>query len=183
MRRLALTLLLLWPHFGMAEPAAHSGIGRSPTAQEIAAWDIDVGPDGRGLPTGSGSVVEGRAIYGGKCAHCHGVNGEGGPFDRLAGGATPGSFPFPDDPKAQRSIGNYWPYATTLFDYTRRAMPFDAPGSLRDDEIYALCAFVMFLNGLVTEDTVLDAHSLPLVEMPARARFVVDDRRGGAEVK
>jgi S-disulfanyl-L-cysteine oxidoreductase SoxD len=144
-----------------------SGIGRTATPEEIAGWDIDVAPDGAGLPPGHGGVAQGRTIYDEKCASCHGPHGEGKPMDRLAGG-----FGTIFDVKSERTVGSFWPYATTLFDYVRRAMPFDAPQSLTADQVYAVCAYVLYLNGLVPQDAVLDAETLPKVEMPNRAHFV-----------
>ncbi len=142
------------------------GIGRPATAEEIAGWDIDVAPDGRGLPPGSGGVAEGRIIFADKCAACHGERGEGKPMDRLVGGqGTIGGA------KPVKTVGSYWPYATTLFDYIRRAMPFNAPQSLSPDEVYALCAYLLFLNQIVPEPTVLDAKSLRAVAMPGRNAF------------
>jgi len=162
---------------------ARYGLGQPASPETIAAWDIDVSPDGEGLPEGRGSAVEGRAIYEAQCRSCHGEAGKGGPFDPLVGRTKSDSFPFGLDPSAPRTIGNYWPWATTVFDYTRRAMPMDRPGSMRDDEVYAVTAYLLFLNGLVREDEVLDRNSLPEIVMPARGRFVEDDRRGGPEVK
>ena len=143
------------------------GLGRPATPSEIAGWNIDVSPDGAGLPAGHGAVSEGRAIFEDKCAACHGAHGEGKPMDRLAGG-----FGSVFDAKSQKTVGSYWPYATTLFDYVRRAMPFDAPQSLTPDQTYAVCAYVLFLNGLLPETAVLDARTLPSVEMPNRSHFV-----------
>ena len=143
----------------------------------IATWDIDVKPDGEGLPPGRGSVAEGEAVYQTQCVACHGMTGVEGPHDRLVGTA-----PWKDWP-TDRAVGNYWPYATTLYDYIRRAMPQTAPGSLNADQTYAVIAYLLHLNELVPEDAVMDAVSLPAVEMPARDRFVRDDRRGGAEVR
>jgi S-disulfanyl-L-cysteine oxidoreductase SoxD len=142
-------------------------IGRTATPEEIAGWDIDVSPDGAGLPPGHGGVAQGHAIYDEKCAACHGAHGEGKPMDRLAGG-----FGTVFDVKSQRTVGSFWPYATTLFDYVRRAMPFDAPQSLTPDQVYAVCAYVLNLNGLVPQDAVLDAKTLPNIEMPNRSHFV-----------
>jgi len=159
------------------------GLGRSATPQEIEAWDIDVMPDGTGLPPGEGAVVTGAAIYAAQCARCHGESGTEGPFDRIAGRLAGDAFPFAEDPTIKKTVGNYWPYATTLFDYTRRAMPLDRPGSLSDDEVYAVTAYVLFLNELIPENATLDAASLPGIEMPARDRFIDDDRRGGEEIK
>src|SRR5271169_2773024 len=143
------------------------GIGRAATPEEIAGWNIDVSPDGAGLPPGHGGVSEGRAIYNEKCAACHGAHGEGKPMDRIAGG-----FGTVFDAKPEKTVGSYWPYATTLFDYVRRAMPFDAPQSLTPDEVYAVCAYVLYLNKLVPQDAVLDAQTLPKIEMPNRSHFV-----------
>jgi cytochrome c len=159
------------------------GIGRPATADDRRALDIDVMPDGRGLPAGRGTVAEGVAVYAAKCASCHGVKGEGGSAERLAG-RTPGdSFAFATDRSLVRTIGSYWPYATTLYDYTARAMPFQQPGSLTPNETYGLVAYLLFLNGVIAEDAVIDRSSLPKVRMPARDRFVPDDRRGGRVVK
>jgi len=158
-------------------------LGTPATPAEIEAWDIDIMPDGTGLPRGEGSVTKGARIYAEQCARCHGGRGEGRPFDPLAGRIEADAFPFAEDPKLEKTVGNYWPYATTLFDYTRRAMPLDRPGSLSNDEVYAVTAFVLFLNDLVPEGTTLDAETLPGIEMPARDRFVDDDRRGGPEIR
>ncbi len=158
------------PGPGSGAPAAAEP-GRAPTAQELAAWDIAVGPDGKELPPGRGTAVEGRAIYMQRCLACHGPTGQEGPFDRLAGGQ--GSLA---TDRPIKTVGSYWPYATTLFDYIRRAMPFDRPNSLTDAEVYAVTAYVLFLNGLVREDEVIDAHSLPQVRMPNRDGFVRDPR-------
>lgn len=155
-------------------PAAF-GFGRTATPAEIAALDIDVRPDGAGLPPGRGTVAEGATVYAAACAVCHGPTGREGPYDRLVGGDSTWTGPL--------TIGNYWPYATTLYDYVRRAMPQTAPGSLAPDDVYALVAFLLHANGLVGEDAVLTAETLPRVVMPARGRFVPDDRRGGPEVR
>ncbi len=145
--------------------------------------DIDVMPDGRGLPAGRGTAAEGASVYAAKCVSCHGVKGAGGSAERLAG-RTPGdSFAFATDASLVRTIGSYWPYATTLYDYTARAMPFQQPGTLTPDETYAVVAYLLFLNGVIAEGAVMDQSSLPKVRMPARERFVPDDRRGGRLVK
>jgi cytochrome c len=162
---------------------ADFGFGRPATEEEIQAWDIDVRPDGLGLPAGRGTVAQGAAIYAAKCAACHGEGGHNGPFDRLVGREPREGFPFGRDSSLQRTIGNYWPYATTLFDYTRRAMPWMSPGSLEDDEVYALVAYLLFVNEIVPEGAVMDADTLPRVVMPARERFVRDNRRGGPEIR
>jgi cytochrome c len=164
-------------------PAPLLGIGRPATSDDIRALDIDVMPDGRGLPPGRGTAVEGAKVYAAKCGSCHGEKGAGGSAERLAG-RTPGdSFAFSTDANLVRTIGSYWPYATTLYDYTARAMPFQQPGTLTPDETYGLVAYLLFLNGVIPEDAVIDRSSLPAVRMPARERFVPDDRRGGRVVK
>jgi len=165
--------------------ASPFGFGRPPTAEEVRAWDISVSPDGRGLPPGRGTVEEGRVLYAAQCVACHGPEGEGGPYDRLASRRTIAGFPFGTDPAllSERTIGNYWPYATTLYDYIQRAMPQAVPGSLAPGEVYALVAYLLYLNHLVPADAVMDAATLPRVRMPARDRFVRDDRRGGPEVR
>lgn len=155
------------------------GIGRAAPAADIAMMNIDVSPNGAGLPSGSGSAQQGAAVFAKNCAQCHGSNGQGMPpvYPQLIGGPK-GSFNFADDPSIPRTIGNYWPYATTLFDYIRRAMPLTAPGSLTPDQTYAVVAFLLTREGLVSDSAVLDARSLPAVQMPARSHFVEDDRRG-----
>jgi cytochrome c len=152
------------------------GIGRPATAAEIAAWDIDVDPDGRGLPPGRGTSAEGVAIYATRCAGCHGKSGKEGPNDALVGRDPRGGFSFSTDARLPKTIGSYWPYATTLFDYIRRAMPPDAPGSLKDDDVYALVAVLLEWNEIIPPGTAMDAASLPKVRMPARDRFVPDPR-------
>jgi len=146
------------------------GFGRRATAEEIAAIDIDVMPDGTGLPAGRGTVERGRALYKNQCVQCHGADGRGADYDALAG---PGAY----------TVGNFWPYATTLYDYIYRAMPQAVPGSLPPDDVYSLTAFVLHLNELLPADGALDRESLPRVEMPGRDRFVYDDRAGGKELK
>jgi S-disulfanyl-L-cysteine oxidoreductase SoxD len=148
------------------------GIGHAATPAEIAGWDIDVRADGRGLPPGRGSARDGEKIFAETCAACHGDKGEGKPADRLVGG-----FGTLATSKPVRTVGSYWPYATTLFDYIRRAMPFNAPQSLTADQTYAVSAYILYLNNIVGEDTVLDAGSLPQVEMPNRKGFTSPDPR------
>ncbi len=146
-------------------------LGRTATARDIQAWNIDVSPDGQGLPPGQGTVKQGAQLYATKCAGCHGPTGREGPNDVLVGGQ--GSL---RTSKPLKTIGSYWPYATTLYDYLRRAMPFNAPQSLTPDEIYALVAWLLQQNGIVAEDVILDAHTLPLIQMPNRNGFIADPR-------
>lgn len=152
------------------------GIGRPATPAEIAALDIDIGPDGAGLPPGRGTAADGAPLYAARCAGCHGKTGKEGPNDVLVGREPGDAFPFAKDARVPKTIGNYWPYATTVFDYIRRAMPPDKPGSLTDVEVYNLVAFLLVQNELVPADAVIDATSLPKVKMPAHDRFVPDTR-------
>jgi mono/diheme cytochrome c family protein len=159
-----------------AKPPETFGIGRPATTAEIAALDIDVGPDGAGLPPGKGTAAGGAPIYAARCAGCHGKTGKEGPNDILVGRLPGDAFPFARDQRAPKTIGSYWPYATTVFDYIRRAMPPDAPGSLKDEEVYSLVAYLLSSNELIPADAVVDAMSLPKVQMPAREHFVPDTR-------
>jgi S-disulfanyl-L-cysteine oxidoreductase SoxD len=167
--RCAIWLAITMIGSGSAVAEDGFGIGRTATAEEIAGWDIDVSPDGKGLPPGRGGVTEGKAVYAGKCAVCHGDMGQGKPMDQLVGGQ--GTI---DGAKPVKTVGSYWPYATTLYDFIHRAMPFNAPQSLSPNEVYAVCAYLLFLNHIVAEDAVLDAKSLPAIEMPMRKAFMVD---------
>lgn len=175
-------------------PAAPTrfGVGRAASTAEIAAWDIDVAPDGKGLPPGSGTFAQGAAVFAGKCAVCHGPAGEGqvgtppagqAAAPKLVGRDPKEGFPFGQDPKLVKTVGNYWPYATTLFDYVRRAMPLSAPGSLTNQEVYGVVAFLLAQNEVIDRSAVMDSRTLPAVRMPARDRFVADDRKGGAGFK
>lgn len=165
--RANLLTAVLWLASSSAWAGADYGLGRAATPEEIAGWNIDIGPDGAGLPAGRGGVAEGGRIFAEKCAACHGPHGEGKPMDALAGGA--GTIA---TAKPLKTVGSYWPYATTLFDFVRRAMPFDAPQSLTNEEVYAVSAYVLWLNHLVPEDMVLDAVTLPKIVMPNRAAFL-----------
>lgn len=165
-----LALALLASGDSSSEKARYE-LGMKISERDLAAWNIDVRPDGAGLPPGRGSVTEGKEIYLAKCSACHGESGEGSPMDRLAGGQ--GTLA---TSKPVKTVGSYWPYATTLFDYVRRTMPFTAPQSLANDEVYALTAYLLSLNGIIANDAVLDAKTLPKVEMPNRKRFVPDPR-------
>ena len=159
--------------------ARELGLGRPATPQEIAALDLDVNPAGVGLPPGRATAVSGAAIYAAKCARCHGAKGEGvAPSPALVGRIPGDSFPFGNDPKVVKTVGNYWPYATTLYDYVRRTMPIDAPGSLTPAEIYGVVAVILADNRIVDSTAVIDATTLPKIKMPSRDRFVPDDRRG-----
>lgn len=164
-------------YLGDKDPKQFS-IGHDATPALVTALDIDVSPNGVGLPAGSGTGRAGAAIYASTCASCHGDNGEGRPpYPQLIGGPK-GDVDFSTDAKIPRTIGNYWPFATTLFDYVRRAMPLTAPGSLSADQTYAVTAYLLHREGLIPDTMRVDAHSLPLIQMPARKRFVDDDRRG-----
>ena len=159
--------------------ARFDGIGRPATAAEIRAWNIDVNPAGTGLPPGRGTYEAGARVYAAQCAVCHGARGEGvAPNPRLVG-AEPKDFGFGRDRKLVKTVGNYWPYATTLYDYVNRTMPFNAPGTLRPDEVYSVIAWLLAENEVVPRTAVMDARSLPRVQMPARGRFVRDNRTGG----
>jgi cytochrome c len=183
--RVAAAVIALGAVVSAQSPAgpARYDIGRPATAEDIRAIDIDVMPDGRGLPPGSGTVAEGAAVYAAKCAACHGAKGEGGSADRLVGRNDGDNFAFATNPKLIRTVGSYWPYATTLYDYTFRSMPFTAPGTLTPGETYGLVAYLLFLNRVVPESAVMDARTLPQVVMPARDRFVRDNRTGGKAIK
>jgi S-disulfanyl-L-cysteine oxidoreductase SoxD len=158
-------------------PPERFGFGSPADEARVAAWDVDVRPDGAGLPPGRGTVAEGAAVYVARCAACHGPTGTEGPNNQLVGMEPWDEFP------GTRTVGNYWPYATTLYDYIVRAMPQDSPGTLTADETYAVIAWILHQNGLVQEDAVMDETTLPAVEMPARDRFVPDDRLGSDQVR
>ena len=153
-------------------PTRGPNLGASPTPAMLAAMDISIPPNGAGLPVGSGSVAQGQKVYEAKCQTCHGLKGEGKPADPLVGGI--GSL---GSGKPMRTVGSYWPYATTLFDYVRRAMPTNAPQSLSNDEVYAASAYVLFLNGIIRENQVMTAQTLPQVKMPNRDGFIDHSRK------
>ena len=156
------------------------GVGRPATPAEIDAWNIDVNPSGAGLPAGSGTYAAGATLFAAKCAACHGMKGEGlATFPRLVGRDPRSGFPFGQDYHLAKTIGNYWPYATTVYDYVHRAMPLTAPGSLQPNEVYSLVAYLLAENQIVDRNVVIDARSLPKIRMPARDRFAADDRTGG----
>jgi mono/diheme cytochrome c family protein len=147
------------------------GVGRPPTSEEINAWDLTVGPDGKNLPPGSGTAADGRAIFEQRCATCHGAKGDDPKYYVLVGGR--GTLA-KDEPL--KTIGSFWPYATTVWSYIRRAQPLDAPGSLTADQVYAVTAYLLHLNGIVGETDIMDARTLPQVRMPNREGFVSDPR-------
>jgi S-disulfanyl-L-cysteine oxidoreductase SoxD len=147
-------------------------LGKPISPEDLAAWDISIGPDGAGLPPGSGTAKQGEAVFTAKCQACHGAKGAGQPNDRLVGGQ--GSLP--GDKPAIKTVGSFWPYATTLFDYVRRAMPFTAPGSMTDDEVYAVSAYILAEANIIDRAMILDAETLPLVRMPNRDGFIPDPR-------
>ena len=142
-------------------------LGSPATEDQIRALDISIPPDGAGLPPGKGTAVEGKEVYGLRCAECHGENGEGGDAAPLAGGRSTLR-----SAKPLKTVGSYWPYATTLWDYVNRAMPFDRPGMLTDNQVYAVVAHILTLNEIIEEDFEINAQSLPKVEMPNRKAFV-----------
>jgi mono/diheme cytochrome c family protein len=147
-------------------------LGTVVSAEEVARWDISIPPSGAGLPKGSGTARLGLQVYEQKCVACHGAKGAGKPADVLVGGVGSLASKTP-----LRTVGSYWPYATTLFDYVRRAMPIANPLSLSDDEVYAVSAYVLFLNGIVAEDAQMNAQTLPQVKMPNRDGFLDMSRR------
>lgn len=169
MRKIATSavLLLLSCVSALGEPAADRPYLGLPVAPDIArAWDTTVFPDGRGLPPGRGSAKEGAPIYDEKCSSCHGPEGRGETAEELAGGHEPLT-----SPDAAQTVGAYWPYAAPLFDYIRRAMPMEKPGSLSADEVYALAAYLLHLDGIIKADEEMNATTLPKVRMPNRDGF------------
>lgn len=157
---------------GITEKPLAPRLGQPVSAQQAARSDLNVYPDGRGLPVGRGTAVEGRALFDAQCALCHGPGGRGASAEELAGGSEPLTSESPD-----KTIGLYWPYATTLFDFTRRAKPMLAPGSLSADEVYALSAYLLFANGVIGERDEMNAKTLPAVRMPNRDGFVGIDAK------
>ena len=142
-------------------------LGKAVTPGELAAWDINILPDGTGLPPGAGKPTEGARIYVAKCAMCHGENGKGGTNARLVGGETI------KDMESEKTIANFWPYPTTVFDYIRRAMPWQQPMTLTNDQVYALTAYILASNKLIGENDAIDAKTLPKVRMPNRDGFII----------
>jgi S-disulfanyl-L-cysteine oxidoreductase SoxD len=152
-------------------------IGRPVTEAQVAPWSIDVFPGGAGLPAGKGSVAGGKAVYETKCAACHGLKGEGTIADRLVGGVDTLK-----SGKPVKTLGSYWPYASTAYDYIYRAMPYDSPKSLTPDEVYAVVAYLLHMNNIVDASATLDASSLPKVKMPNSAGFTGDPRPDVANI-
>jgi len=146
-------------------------LGQPIAPADIAAWDISITPDGMGLPPGRGTAIEGEAIYVAKCQACHGEKGTK-PGDALAGALVGGMGTLAPDKTPIKTVGSFWPYATTLFDYVRRAMPFQESKSLTADELYAVSAYILNLNGIIGPNDAIDAHSLPKVSMPNRDGFI-----------
>ena len=162
-------LLILQPIVTAQSPKY--GLGRAPTPDEIRAWDVAIGPDGKELPSASGTAADGKRVYAAKCAACHGKTAKEGPNDVLVGGQ--GSL---NTAKPVKTIGSYWPYATTVWDYINRSMPYDKPGSLSADDVYAVTAYLLSLNGIIGENDVMNAKTLPQVRMPNRNGFIGDPR-------
>src|SRR5262252_7897473 len=157
--------------FGVACSAAFAdtpNLGRPATPDDLASWDISIGPDGAGLPPGNGTPRQGEAVYAAKCLACHGEKGAGKPNDALVGGI--GSLA--GDKPALKTVGSFWPYATTIFDYVRRSMPYNESKTLTNDELYAVAAYILQLNGIIGENDTMNAQTLPKVRMPNRDGFV-----------
>ena len=165
----ASALLFLWT----AALAETPDLGRPATPAEIALRDISVGPDGAGLPPGTGTPQQGETVYITKCLPCHGDKGSGKPNDQLVGGLGT----LTGDQTPVKTVGSFWPYATTLFDYVRRAMPLNAPRSLSNDEVYAVCAYILQLNGIIDESAVMNVQTLAKVQMPNRDGFIPFSRQ------
>jgi mono/diheme cytochrome c family protein len=146
-------------------------IGRAPSADEEKAWDISVAPSGKELPPGKGTAAEGKEVFARRCQRCHGEAGKGGDESALVGGQ--GTL---TSAKPLKTVGSYWPYATTLFDYIRRAMPLKEPGTLSPDQVYAVSAYILQLNGIIGEGDTMNAETLAKVKMPNRDNFIPDPR-------
>jgi cytochrome c len=155
----------------LAAQSPKYGVGRPPSPEQIHDLGAAIAPDGSGLPEGSGTVAAGREVYAARCSKCHGEKGEGAVGPTLVGGQ--GTLA---TAKPLKTVGSYWPYATTVWDYINRAMPFDQPGLLKPPEVYAVVAYILNLNGIIATDQLMDAKSLPKVKMPNRNGFVADPR-------
>ena len=164
-------MLVLAGAVPLAAQSPASGMGRPATPEEIRDLGAAIAPDGSGLPEGSGTVAAGREVFAAQCARCHGPKGEGDVGPALVGGQ--GTL---RTARPLKTVGSYWPYATTLWDYINRAMPFDQPGLLKTPEVYAAVAYILNLNGIIGDAAVMDANSLPKVRMPNRDGFVADPR-------
>ena len=178
LQHVAVLLVALSASLGFAEGEGF-GLGVAPDQEQIDRLAITVMPDGRGLPAGEGSVAEGEALYADACASCHGEAGQGGPYGSLVGEPRYSPEEFAANRAHKKTIGNYWPYATSVFDYIRRAMPFDRPGSLTNDEVYAATAYLLHLEGLLDVSEVLDRERILEVKMPAQSFFVPADQNEG----
>ena len=154
--------------FSSVALAQSPNLGKVITPEEVAPWDISVSPDGAGLPPGSGTPKQGEAVYASKCLACHGEKGAGKPNDALVGGI--GSLA--GDKPAIKTVGSFWPYATTIFDYVRRSMPYNESKTLTNDELYAVAAYILQLNGIIGANATMNAQTLPKVRMPNRDGFV-----------
>ncbi|RYG01856.1 MAG: cytochrome c [Chitinophagaceae bacterium] len=164
-----------WKQSQQSEWPVKFGFGAKASAEDITKLDIDVRPDGTGLPSGKGISSEGRKIFALKCAVCHGATGSEGPQNKLV-------TTWPDTTR-DKTIGNYWPYATTVFDYIRRSMPLNAPGSLSDADVYSLTAYLLAQNKIIDSSTTISARNLAKIEMPAKKYYVNDTRKGGHEIR
>ncbi len=171
-RMFAIIAATLLAHAAHAQQPRPYNLGQPAQPAQIDSWNIDVSPNGAGLPAGQGSVAQGKVVFDSSCAACHGAQGKGGAADRLVGG-----FGTLASAKPIRTVGSYWPYATTLYDYIHRAMPFNAPQSLSPDQIYAVSAYILSLNHIIPPDAVLDRTTLPAVKMPNRNGFITKDPR------
>jgi S-disulfanyl-L-cysteine oxidoreductase SoxD len=154
--------------FSSAALADSPNLGKIITPEDVAPWDISVSPDGAGLPPGGGTPKQGEAVYASKCLACHGEKGAGKPNDALVGGI--GSLA--GDKPPVKTVGSFWPYATTIFDYVRRSMPYNESKTLTNDELYAVAAYILQLNGIIGENDTMNAQTLPKVRMPNRDGFV-----------
>ena len=151
----------------LANPVFAQGLGKHISESDVAAWDISILPDGTGLPAGSGTPQQGATVFASKCAVCHGENGKGASAAALVGGE-----PLTSGIEATKTVANFWPYATTIFDFTRRAMPWQQPKTLTDNEVYALTGYILALNKIIGENDVMNAETLPKVKMPNRDGFI-----------
>ncbi len=167
MRKFGAILASAAAAFALSLPAQAQNYGEAISESDLANWDISVGPDGVGLPAGSGTSAQGATVWAEQCSACHGEKGKGGPAGDLVGGV--GTLKSPEHIK---TVGSFWPYSTTIFDYVRRAMPYYAPGSLSDDEVYAVVAYLLNQNEIISEDDIMNAENLPRVEMPNANGFI-----------